>query len=191
MTDAQRKIVEDLGWEITGCDAGPDEEKSWLLRKYSPAGEDFGFYVEDEAFEENVREYAADFDPEEHVQMHLDAKYHGKVEGIPSVRELVDDADAIDKMLQDLASALSGVMPGTVADMPQEKAVVEIFLWDGVTQMVKCADQDINVRVVVHNCDTDYSDKTAYETAIEDPGLKEIEWSVDNFDDTDEESSDD
>ena len=75
------------------------------LEKYSPAGEDFIVAVGVEDFVENVKKYAADFDPDEHIEMWVMARHNG-TKGIPSIRELVHDAEAIDKMLQELATAL-------------------------------------------------------------------------------------
>jgi len=40
--------------------------------------------------------------------MWVEAK-RNKVSGVPSIRELVNDAECIDKMLQELASALASV----------------------------------------------------------------------------------
>ena len=77
------------------------------FEKYSPAGEDFIFTIvgndEDEVVEK-VREYAYDFDPDEHTEMWVESR--GK-HGVPdSIRTLVDDADAIKEMLFELADEL-------------------------------------------------------------------------------------
>lgn len=75
------------------------------LEKYSPAGEDFLMCVEVENFPESVREYANDFDADEHATMWIEAR--GKVSGVPdSIRELIKDAEAIQKMLNKLADTL-------------------------------------------------------------------------------------
>ena len=94
-------ICESLGWNVTEY---PDEN-CVDLSQYSPAGEDFIFTVEIENFPEEVGAYYNGFDPEEHVAMWMDAKRSG-TSGIPSIRELVKDADAIDSMLADLAFAV-------------------------------------------------------------------------------------
>lgn len=99
-------VLENLGWEVSdGLDDGSVE-----LQKYSPAGEDFNICVNVENFPEAVAEYAADFDPDEHIEMWIEARNNG-VSGVPSTRELVQDAEDIDKMLQELASALAEVKP--------------------------------------------------------------------------------
>ncbi len=91
--------LEQLDWIV-------NESESWIeLEKYSPAGEDFIFSVSVDNFVDEIKEYAADFDPDEHVTMWVEAKYNG-AKNIPSIRELVEDADAIDEMLQELAIAM-------------------------------------------------------------------------------------
>ena len=54
---------------------------------------------------ERLEAQAADFDPDEHIEMWIEARKNG-VRGVPSTRELLHDAEDIDKMLQELASAL-------------------------------------------------------------------------------------
>ena len=100
LTERQRQICEEQGWSVEDC--GDSVE----LGKYSPAGEDFSFRVEKEDFTEHVQEYAADFDQDEHIEMWIEARHNG-VRGVPSARELVKDAEAIDQMLRDLAAALA------------------------------------------------------------------------------------
>lgn len=92
---------ESLGWTVREYDDGSAE-----LSQYSPAGEDFGFCVETENFAEEIRSYYNDFDPDEHAEMWIKAKLNGK-SGIPSIRRLIEDADAIDSMLEDLAIAVA------------------------------------------------------------------------------------
>lgn len=76
------------------------------IETYSPAGEDFIMCVEVENFPRAVAEYAAGFDVDEHIEMWIEAKRSG-TNGVPSARELVRDAEAIDKMLDELADALA------------------------------------------------------------------------------------
>lgn len=121
MTEKQREIIEELGWQIHECNFAGGK-KGYELRQHSPAGEDFCFSVEAETEEElaeSVRSYAAGFDPEEHVEMWAVAKYNGKDSTIPSIKELVEDADAIDKMLQELAIALTDEELGVVKPEPE------------------------------------------------------------------------
>lgn len=74
------------------------------LEKFSPAGEDFLMCVEVEDFSEAVREYANDFDVDERAAMWIEIR--GEY-GVPStIREIVEDAESIQKMLNELADEL-------------------------------------------------------------------------------------
>ena len=80
MNPKYREVCERLEWSVYECGDGSIE-----LEKYSPAGEDFSICVGAENFVDNVKEYAA---------------------SLPSIKELVKDAEDIDKMLKELAEAL-------------------------------------------------------------------------------------
>lgn len=95
------EICEKLKWAVHECDDGTVE-----LEKYSPAGEDFIFCVDKDDFVRNVKEYAAGFDIDDHIAMWIEANQNG-VSGVPSARVLVQDAEEIDDMLQELADALA------------------------------------------------------------------------------------
>lgn len=94
--------LEQLDWTVN------EDESLIELEKYSPAGEDFIFSVSTNNFVDDIKEYAANFDPDEHIEMWVMAK-HNDGKNIPSIRELVEDADAIDEMLQELAIAMCEV----------------------------------------------------------------------------------
>ena len=95
-------VLENHGWAVSSyTDDGRVE-----IEKYSPAGEDFSICVGVENLPSEVREYAAGFDIDEHIGMWIEARKNG-VSGVPSTRELVKDAEDIDKMLQEIAAALS------------------------------------------------------------------------------------
>ena len=100
MNETYREICEKLDWRVTDTGDGHIE-----LEKYSPAGEDFLITVGEEGFVDNVKAYAASFDQEEHIEMWIEAR-RNKVSGVPSIKELVEDAQAIDDMLRELSSAL-------------------------------------------------------------------------------------
>lgn len=101
ITDKQREICENRDWKVTECCDGEVE-----LINFSPAGENIVFYIEnDETFVDGVKRLAAEFNPDEHAEMWVESR--GK-NGVPNtIRQLVDDADAIDEMLEDLAIALA------------------------------------------------------------------------------------
>lgn len=102
MKDKYIEVCERLDWTVHEYKDGTVD-----LEKYSPAGEDFIFGVRADRFVREVKEYAAYFDVDEHVELWVDGR--GK-RGVPSsIRELVEDAEAIDKMLQELAAALAEV----------------------------------------------------------------------------------
>lgn len=83
------------------------DEGGMELEKCSPAGEDFFFYIEGKDIPAEVAEYAEDFDPDEHAEMWVESRGKG---GCPdSIRELIDDAQAIQEMLNELAAALATV----------------------------------------------------------------------------------
>lgn len=99
--DSLRLVCEYHDWTIMEVDSDRIE-----LGKYSPAGEDFSFVTDIENFVEGVKEYAAHFDHDEHIEMWIEARKSG-TRGVPSTRELVKDAEDIDAMLQELAAALA------------------------------------------------------------------------------------
>lgn len=102
MKEKYIEVCERLDWSVHEYKDGSVD-----VAKQSPAGEDFRFGVSSENFVEEVKMYAAYFDVDEHVELWVNGR--GK-NGVPSrIRELVEDAEAIDKMLQELAAALAEV----------------------------------------------------------------------------------
>ena len=89
--------IETLGWNVYCGDDGYVE-----LYQRSGAGEDFLFTVSANNLIEDVKDYAESFDSEEQAAMWYDAKQRG-IRCVPSLHELVEDADAIQEMLEDLA----------------------------------------------------------------------------------------
>ena len=91
--------AEELEWSIY-----VDEDGEIEFSKYSPAGEDFSFHIEGKNIVQEVKEYACNFDADEHAEMWVNSR--GK-NGVPdSIRTLIDDADAIQTMLDELAETL-------------------------------------------------------------------------------------
>lgn len=96
------EIAEELEWNV-------NVKNDYIeFRQYSPAGEDFSFTVDTvipEEIIEQIMEYADNFDIDEHIEIWIDARRNG-VSGVPSTRELVEDAEEISKMLDTLAERL-------------------------------------------------------------------------------------
>lgn len=79
---------------------------------WSPAGEDLVVTIWYDGtgrdFIKNFREYADDFDPDEHAEIWANSRGRN---GVPnSIRELIDDADAIKEMLDDMATQLEALL---------------------------------------------------------------------------------
>lgn len=104
ITTKQIEICERLDW-IVHIGSDYVELESW-----SPAGENLVFCLDnDEDFVEEIKCLAAEFNTDKHVEMFVGGR--GK-NGVPeTIRELLEDADAIDQMLQNLASALDKEEP--------------------------------------------------------------------------------
>lgn len=108
--------AEELDWKVTFESqkrAGTGEEERYAeFSQYSPAGEDFSFCVffnEIEEIPHEVAVYSMEFDPDDHIEMWVEARKNG-VSGVPSIRELVKDADDINDMIEKLSDALRDVM---------------------------------------------------------------------------------
>ena len=114
MTKKHIEICEGLGWRAKKLDDGDVE-----LESYSPAGEDLVIYVSQKNFVNDIEEYAENFDIDEHIEMWIEAKRNG-VRGVPSARELVEDAYAIQKMLNELAEALTRKDRKTIREQIRE-----------------------------------------------------------------------
>ena len=97
-----KEIAERLGWKVEECDDGTVE-----FSQYSPAGEDFSFNVNAKEAENEIYEFCNDFDVDEHVEMWIEARKSG-TPGVPSTRQLVEDAEDISEMLKELAGAVMG-----------------------------------------------------------------------------------
>ena len=91
------KICEEWGWTTN------KSETEIELTKHSPAGEDLYLVINtNDDLERQVREYAYDFDIDEHVKMWINSS----CSGVPCVKDLLEDAEWIKNDLQNLARAL-------------------------------------------------------------------------------------
>ena len=101
--------------------------------------------VEVENFLESVREYANDFDADEHAEMWIEAR--GRVNGVSdSIRTLIDDAEAIQKMLDELADALEGVgnNKDNLEELKQYKGNYYYSIEDIAEQLVDLSNLDMS-----------------------------------------------
>lgn len=118
--DELRAYLEDKGWQVSECGFGGGHI-GWEIGQSSPAGEDFWFSIEhDNDVEQAIKaieDYAYDFDVEEHVQLNIG------MQGAPGVAELVEDAKAIQEMLDELAEHVE-------YDEPEEEKSIEEVLAD-------------------------------------------------------------
>lgn len=114
LSEKYREICESLDWTIREYDDGTVE-----VCQASPAGEDFFFTANVKDFPREVEEYAENFDPDEHIEMWIEARRNG-VAGVPSTRELVHDAEEIQKMLNELAEALTADDKTTIGELMED-----------------------------------------------------------------------
>lgn len=102
------RVAEASYWGVRWDEDNIAGEKCVEFSKYSPAGEDFSFevwYLHVSEISDKIMEYYEGFDPEEHVMLWANSAGSN---GVPSLRELMEDADAIEEMIRELAIALKG-----------------------------------------------------------------------------------
>lgn len=102
------EILEDNDINII-CTEKQDKRYYTEMEFYSDAGEDFVFSIwhnrTKRSFIDAFREYAIDFDPDEHAEMWVNAR--NTVNGVPqSIRTLINDADSIDSFLNEVSEQL-------------------------------------------------------------------------------------
>ena len=92
-------ILEKREWSV--CDYTDDGRVE--LEWYSPAGEDFIVCVKVENFPDEILDYSDDFDPDEHIEMWVEARANGR-QDVPGARRLAKDAEDIQKELDALGA---------------------------------------------------------------------------------------
>jgi hypothetical protein len=107
LSEKNMNILEEKDFQVCSIEKQGNEFVA-EIETFSPAGEDvicvIWFDGTDQGFVKKVKEYADDFDVEEHVELYIDRR--GK-NGIPNtISELLTDAKAIQTKLDDLADAL-------------------------------------------------------------------------------------
>ena len=104
-------ILEKREWSVSSYTDDGRVEIEW----YSPAGEDFIICVGVEKFPDEVLDYSDSFDVDEHIAMWIEAKQNG-TQGVPGARQIVHDAEEIEKELDELAFELQVLQPPPPAD---------------------------------------------------------------------------
>ena len=94
-------ILEKREWSVSGYTDDGRVELEW----WSPAGEDFLVCVNVENFPDEILDYSDDFDPDEHIEMWVEARANGR-QDVPGARRLAKDAEDIQKELDELAFEL-------------------------------------------------------------------------------------
>lgn len=92
-------ILEKREWSVSGYTDDSRVELEW----WSPAGEDFLVCVNVENFPDEILDYSDDFDPDEHIEMWVEARANGR-QDVPGARRLAKDAEDIQKELDALGA---------------------------------------------------------------------------------------
>lgn len=92
-------ILEKREWSVSGYTDDGRVELEW----WSPAGEDFLVCVNVENFPDEILNYSDDFDPDEHIEMWVEARANGR-QDVPGARRLAKDAEDIAKELDALGA---------------------------------------------------------------------------------------
>ena len=103
------EVLENNDWRLCGEVKKQGEEFYAEIETFSPCGEDVvetvWFDGTDVGFINGVINCACDFNADEHAEMWVE---HRGENGVPnSIRELIDDADAIQGMLDELVTELA------------------------------------------------------------------------------------
>ncbi len=116
--DELKEYLEENGWWVSECNFSGGHV-GWEIGKHSPAGEDFFFSFEHdndvESAVKGIKDYAYDFDEDEHIEMNIEARRNG-LAGVPDTKTLVEDAKAIQEMLDELADGVNWCEQETIRE---------------------------------------------------------------------------
>ena len=96
------EVAENLGWCVY---RDTEDSQYWEFEQMTPAGEDFCFTIYANTLIElktALQDYYDTFDREDHIFELLEAKRNG-FRGVPDLDTLVEDSQAIEDMLEELA----------------------------------------------------------------------------------------
>lgn len=119
MTDEMRETLDAIVEvaEVNGWTVDAEEQSTGNIEltfsQYSPAGQDFSFYItldKDDNIHDcahAVYEYYEAYEPEAEAMLWLDSDGHGKNGAPYHMRDLLEDMEACETMLEDLSIALA------------------------------------------------------------------------------------
>ena len=109
LTDELTNIIESNDWSIDYEDDG-----TIYLSKYSPAGQDFGFYVEKvesiEEFADKIYDQYNEYDVSEAAYLWLDSDGHGKNGAPYEMKDVYEDMEACEQNILDLYNLIQEVI---------------------------------------------------------------------------------
>lgn len=113
--EAILSAMEGLGWEVDFRVDNDNDVKELELSNYSNLGEYLVYTINGTTPKElaiEIMDIYANFDVGEHVESWVNLKMEG-VKGVPSVKELIEDAQEIAKMLKELSDTVREIVMPT------------------------------------------------------------------------------
>ena len=110
LTNAVVAYAKTEGWSAEARINYKEQKTEFEFDKFSPGGRDFSFEVEMKCANinsliENIDKYYEDFDVDYETYIWLDQWGHGKNGAPYSLRAVLEDTEAIDKMIEKLLDA--------------------------------------------------------------------------------------
>lgn len=168
LTEKMEQQIENLGWSICS-----DTSINWG----SPAGEDYWIECNDpNEMTDIIKSEYENFDVDEHVEMWVDAKRSG-TQGVPSTTELVEDAKAIQKMLEQLYDIIRNEPKNeNLLIIDANKTIyVNIWWWSKESIVMRGYDTKQNAKKDVGCVKNLYFDETIYPFDEDDDYLNDID----------------
>ncbi len=111
LTDAVVACAEAEGWEVEAGINYKEQNTLFEFGKFSPGGRDFSFEVEMKCANinsliENIDNYYENFDVDYETYIWLDPWGHGKNGAPYRLRAVLEDTEAIEKMIYELLEAI-------------------------------------------------------------------------------------
>lgn len=112
LTNAVVACAETADWSVEARINYKEQKTEFEFSKFSPGGRDYSFEVEMQCANinsliENIDKYYEDFDVDYETYIWLDQWGHGKNGAPYSLRAVLEDTEAIEKMLEELLDAIS------------------------------------------------------------------------------------